>query len=119
MAAAAVEKESAMRELLGEDYNPHGPATDSATEVDYYMRDCPLSLELNPLKWWKENHGRFPRLARLAKRYLCIPGTSVPSERVFSEAGLVVNRLRTRLTPEHVDMLIFLNKNCSGTLWCC
>ncbi|QQP50735.1 zinc finger BED domain-containing protein 1 [Caligus rogercresseyi] len=51
------------------------------------------------------------RLATLAKRYLCVPGTSVPSERIFSAANLTVNRLRTRLTPEHVDMLIFLNKN--------
>lgn len=35
----------------------------------------------------------------------------VPPERVFTAAGIAVNRLRTRLTPEHVDMLIFLNKN--------
>ena len=27
--------------------------------------------------------------------------------RVFSTAGLIVNRLRTRVSPEHVDMLIF------------
>lgn len=40
-----------------------------------------------------------------------IPGKSVPSEGVFSAAGLTVNRLRTRLTPDHVNMLIFLNKN--------
>lgn len=31
------------------------------------------------------------------------PGTSVPSERVFSAAGLTVNRL----SPQHVDMLLF------------
>ena len=110
MAAAAVNA-SAMRQLLGEDYNPLAVANDSATEVDNYMRECPPYLESNPLLWWKGNNDRFPRLAILARRYLCIPATSVPSERVFSEAGLVVNRLRTRLTPEHVDMLIFMNKN--------
>lgn len=42
---------------------------------------------------------------------MCVPATSIPSERVFSAAGLVVNRLRSRLSPEHVDMLLFLRKN--------
>ena len=28
-----------------------------------------------------------------------------------STAGVVVNRLRSRLSPAHVDMLIFLHKN--------
>ena len=44
-------------------------------------------------------------------KYLSVPATSVPAERVFSMAGLVVNRLRARLTSEHVDMLVFLRKN--------
>ena len=83
----------------------------SENEVESYLRESSAALELDPLDWWKVNGLRFPRLAILARRYLCVPGTSVPSERVFSAANLTVNRLRTRLTPEHVDMLIFLNKN--------
>ena len=40
-----------------------------------------------------------------------IPGTSVPSERVFSTAGDVVTAQRATLKSKHVDMLIFLKKN--------
>lgn len=101
---------TAMALLLGDQY--FSSASNSAeTEVKSFLGDNPAPLDVNPVNWWKTNMERFPRLAKLARQYLCIPGTSVPSERVFSAAGLTVNRLRTRLTPEHVDMLIFLNKN--------
>ena len=49
--------------------------------------------------------------ARLAKRYLAVPGTSVPSERVLSTSGLIVNDLRSRLSPAIVDALVFANRN--------
>ncbi|XP_078025234.1 E3 SUMO-protein ligase ZBED1-like [Epinephelus lanceolatus] len=102
---------SAMMLLLGDDYSTPKQGDDPKAAVDTYMRDNLPSLDTNPLDWWKIQQTCFPRLATLARRYLCVPGTSVPSERVFSAAGLTVNRLRTRLTPEHVDMLLFLNQN--------
>ena len=64
-----------------------------------------------PLVWWKNYEGQFPLLAKLAKRYLCIPATSVPSERAFSAAGNVVNAKRACLLPENVNMLVFLSQN--------
>ncbi|KAL2088706.1 hypothetical protein ACEWY4_015605 [Coilia grayii] len=103
-------RDSAMHLLPGDDYSESG-ATDPQLEVDVYAKDSRPSLDSNPLEWWRANQSRFAQLASLAERYLCIPGTSVHSERVFSAAGLVANRLRTRLTPEHVGMLVFLNKN--------
>ena len=51
---------------------------------------------------------RFPTLAKLARHYLCVPATSVPAERIFSIAGLVISNKRSSLTPENADMLTFL-----------
>lgn len=48
---------------------------------------------------------RFSILVRLAKRYLCVPATSVPAERIFSTVGLVISNQRSSLTPENADIL--------------
>ena len=51
-----------------------------------------------------------PNLACLARRYLTVCGTSVPSEQIFSRVGCITNH-RSRLTPENVDKLVFLANN--------
>lgn len=68
-------------------------------------------MDGDPFDWWKVNESKFPSVAKLAQRYLCVPGTSVASERIFSTAGDIVNANRSRLAPENVDKLIFLQKN--------
>mmetsp|Transcript_26059 Transcript_26059/g.37379 ORF Transcript_26059/g.37379 Transcript_26059/m.37379 type:complete len:203 (+) Transcript_26059:1666-2274(+) len=62
-----------------------------------------------PLTWWKVNELKFPLLSHLAQRLLCIPATSAPSERVFSNAGLTIAKDRARLAPETAGELIFLH----------
>ena len=47
----------------------------------------------------------------MAKKYLAIPATSTPSERVFSVAGIMVDKRHAALTPEMIDALVFLNKS--------
>ena len=90
------------------------PKSLSATadeEVRRYTEVAPLALTENPLSWWKIHEEVYPSLAKLAKRYLCVPGTSVSAERVFSTAGDIVTAQRSTLTSEHVDQLLFLSKN--------
>ncbi|KAK9528502.1 hypothetical protein VZT92_012656 [Zoarces viviparus] len=65
----------------------------------------------DPLVWWKSNECKYPHIAMMARRYLAVPGTLVPSERVFSTAGDIVTAKRSTLSPENVDILIFLKKN--------
>lgn len=80
-------------------------------EMDLYCRSPAVPLSEDPLDWWHRHKGTFPLLSRLAKRYMCIPGTSVSAERVFSTAGDVITAKRSALKPDHVDQLVFLHKN--------
>ena len=80
-------------------------------EVAGYAKEPPADINTNPLAWWKSNGARYQKLAALALKYLGIPATSVPSERIFSKAGEIVNRRRASLKPWTVDMLVFLSKN--------
>jgi len=41
-------------------------------------------------------------------KYLVVPGTSVPSERLFSKAGETISKTRNRLTGSRVSKLLFL-----------
>ena len=80
-------------------------------EIRRYEEYPSVDVEADPLVWWRNEQKHYPSLAKLAKKYLCVSGTSVPSERVFSTAGYIVNPLRNRLTPEHVNVLMFLAHN--------
>ena len=80
-------------------------------EINNYLDQPTVESDCNPLQWWKEHACVFPLLARMAKKYLCVPGTSVPSERIFSKGGLIVDPFRSRLSPGHVNTLMFLSKN--------
>ena len=87
-------------------------------EIDRYLNLQMKTVE-NPvtvLEWWRANKLYFPRLSVLAKRVLCIQASSVPSERVFSLAGSLVSKKRSRMSPKNVDLFIFLNKNL-GKFW--
>ena len=108
-------KKTALEILIGEDdddssHSSRGPGSLSE-EFDNYLKLNPLKSCDNCLEWWSHNSLQFPSLAKLAKKYLCVPATSVPAEQVFSVAGEVISKKRSSLKPENVDMLIFLNKN--------
>ena len=66
---------------------------------------------IDPLTWWKDRVENFPTLCQIARKVLCIPATSAPSERVFSVAGLTISKMRSRLDSENASCLIFLRDN--------
>jgi len=79
--------------------------------IRQYLEMPYLNCKQSPLDFWKKNKNTFPELYMLQIKYLSVPATSVPSERVFSKAGLITNDRRNRLHPKHLDFIIFLNRN--------
>ena len=81
-------------------------------ELEAYKKlPVPEDADFDLLHWWKFQTSQLPRMSQLAKWVLCIPASSAPSERSFSAAGLLVNKLRTSLNPKNVDDLLLLRSN--------
>jgi zinc finger BED domain-containing protein 1 (E3 SUMO-protein ligase ZBED1) len=84
-------------------------------ELAYYKSLKGLSVKIaggalsDPLVWWQMNANMLPILSIVARRMLCVPATSAPSERVFSVAGLTISKCRTSVQPQHASDLIFLH----------
>lgn len=51
------------------------------------------------LEFWKTHSHLYPNLAKMARKYLAIPITSVSSERLFSAARLAIPHTRCSLSP--------------------
>ena len=65
----------------------------------------------NPLDMWAKRERDYPHVAKLARRVLAIPATQAQSERMFSSAGMIVNKRRSQLDPENVGLMVFLRSN--------
>lgn len=81
------------------------------SELLLYEDERETNRNENSLQWWDVNKKKYPVLSQLACKYLCIGGTSVSSERMFSASGHLTSDRRSRLTPENANILLFLNKN--------
>ena len=48
----------------------------------------------DPFLWWRMRRTKFPILAKLARRYLCVLATSVPSEHIIPKNGWILGKRR-------------------------
>lgn len=77
-------------------------------ELENYMKEPVLDRDLDALDWWRVNCAKYPVMARLVKKYFCIPATSVEAERTFSSLGNLLSKRRLSMTGENVDKQLFL-----------
>ncbi|QRV96184.1 hAT family dimerization protein [Ceratobasidium sp. AG-Ba] len=75
-----------------------------SSELAVYLKEG--LTKMAPLAWWRLNAHRFPHLAAMARDFLCIPGTSVAVERVFSYGRDLIGVRRASLSAETIRMLM-------------
>ena len=62
-------------------------------EFENYRAEPEMSKdEEDILQWWRERRTKYLNLARLARKYLCVPATSTQAERVYSALGWLLNK---------------------------
>lgn len=81
----------------------------SKRELETYLSQPRGTRNKDILQWWKLNQVQFPILAKMAKDILSISATSVPVERLFSKASLVIRKHRNRLNNESAQWLLCIN----------
>ena len=111
-------KESSVAKLLGGLLDSRTiPIENDALkkEIAFYLSTPFITKEdlesFDLLKWWKDHEKQFPLLSVVARKVLGIPATSACCERIFSKSGNVVSSLRANISPQNVDMTIFIAVN--------
>ncbi|CAF0799009.1 unnamed protein product [Didymodactylos carnosus] len=88
--------------------------TSIADEIALYssmaQKKNAIALKSESLSFWSKQGDELLLLKELASKYLTTPGTSVPSESVFSVASFVGRRERARLTAKNLSYLVFLKE---------
>jgi len=92
------------------DLDASNSCTSVSDEVTRYLEDT-VAPGINTLHYWEVNQEKFPRLAALALKHLCIPASSAPVERLFSVAGKIFRPDRCALQDKTFQQLIFIKGN--------
>ena len=85
--------------------------TSGESQFQMYLTEPQLGHNIHPFEWWAMRESRHPALAKLEKKFLCIPASSASSKPVFYTAINIVSAKQSCLSPGNVNLLVFLNEN--------
>ena len=83
--------EQRKKSILDDIYAKPNELNENENELNTYLSLDEEGRDTDPFDWWKQKQARFPILAIVARKYLGICPTSVPSERLFSESISLIN----------------------------
>jgi hypothetical protein len=104
-------KRSELLDFMGASSQSCQAPTSLEMEIDQYLSAS--VTKTNPIEWWKSNGVCYPTLKKLHDAFLCIPPSSAFSERAFKKSSKILRHDRSKLAPDKVNMLCFINSNVS------
>jgi hypothetical protein len=75
------------------------------------MQDNNSKVYNCPLSWWKSSAHRYINFDKLAVKYLGVPATSAPSERIWSQAARVLTVKQNRMNEEVTAAMMYFREN--------
>ena len=86
-------------------------STSFTNELDNYLQSSCVSMEVNPMEFWKKEKTKYPHLSKLAKEVLGVPSSSAPVERLFGIASKLYRPEHCNLKDSRFEELMFIQCN--------
>ena len=110
-----IEAAHSLQHLMDDAFGVESPSRDHAElfedEFERWMKSRCMTIDATSVEvaqFFLTHVGSFPRICLMARDYLGVTASSVPSESAFSRAGQIVTDKRSRLTDEAVQALVEL-----------
>ena len=94
---------------IDDDNNQYSGLSAAERELKLFDEEGKISSVENPMLWWKGRRNKYPLLARLARKYFSIQGTSTAAERAMSNMGNVLTKKRLSMKQDLFNALMFLS----------
>ncbi|CAH1099736.1 unnamed protein product [Psylliodes chrysocephalus] len=78
-------------------------------ELKHYLTQKVIDIKEDPIDFWNKHKFIYPMLSCIAFEHLSIVATSVPAERMFSKARVIMKPHRNRLLGSKLSKLVYLN----------
>jgi hypothetical protein len=98
-------------EYMATSQSSQASSMQSTTELERWLREPCLPADTTPQQlttYMQSKIYDFPIITQIARDYMAIPATSAPSERVFSLAGNLITKKRTKISSENVRYVLCL-----------
>ena len=92
-------------------YQPVNTTAALIVKLNTYLSEQQAPFNTNVLEYWLRQTQECSEIKELVFKLFTIPASSVSSERDCSTAEYTLNKRRSRLLPEKINKILYLNRN--------